>query len=105
MFLILSLGAVSLILTFLLTPIIRDHLGKYFLDHPDGDRKKHTSPIPCVGGIAIAIAYAATFGLALISPFSYAHIVHGALPIIWKFLVPGAIVVLTGVLDDLIGFK
>ena len=39
MFLILSLGAVSLLLAFILTPLIRDSLGRYFLDHPDGDRQ------------------------------------------------------------------
>jgi UDP-GlcNAc:undecaprenyl-phosphate GlcNAc-1-phosphate transferase len=106
MFLILSLGVVAFLLTFLLTPLIRDHIGPLgFLDHPDGDRKKHAIAIPCVGGIAIAISYAATFGLALVSPFSYAQIIHAALPTIWKFVVPGLIVLLTGVLDDLFGFK
>ena len=105
MFLILSLGVVSLLLTLILTPIIRDQIGHHFLDHPDGNRKKHSKAVPCVGGIAIAISYTATFGLALVSPFSYAHLVHAALPTIWKFVVPGLVVLLTGVLDDLVGFN
>ena len=70
MFLILTLGALSLALALLLTPFVRDSIGKLgFLDHPDGTRKKHASPIPRVGGIAIVIAYVATFAIALALPF------------------------------------
>ena len=66
MFLILTLGALSLALALLLTPLVRDSIGKLgFLDHPDGLRKKHASPIPRVGGIAIVTAYVATFAIAL----------------------------------------
>ena len=58
MFLILTLGALSVVLALILTPLVRDHVGKLgFLDHPDGVRKKHAGPVPRVGGIAIVISY------------------------------------------------
>jgi len=54
MFLILTLGALSVVLALILTPLVRDRLGKFgFLDHPDGVRKKHATAVPRVGGIAI----------------------------------------------------
>ena len=72
MYLIITLGALSVVLALVLTPIIRDRLGKFgFLDHPDGVRKKHAAAVPRVGGIAIALAYAGTFAIAFALPFSY----------------------------------
>ncbi len=54
MFLILTLGVISVVLALILTPVIRDRVGKFgFLDHPDGIRKKHADAVPRVGGIAI----------------------------------------------------
>ena len=106
MFLILTLGVVSLALALLLTPLVRDRVGRLgFLDHPDGQRKKHASPIPRVGGIAIVTAYVATFAIALALPFSYTHVLHEALGTILPLTLVGSIVFLTGVLDDLIGLS
>jgi UDP-GlcNAc:undecaprenyl-phosphate GlcNAc-1-phosphate transferase len=106
LFLIFTLGSVSIILTLFLTPIVRDHIGKLgFLDHPDGVRKKHTAPIPRVGGIAIVISYAATFAIALRLPFSYTYVLHDAFPDIARLSLVGAVVFLTGVVDDRGGLK
>ena len=106
MFLILTLGALSLALALLLTPLVRDSIGRLgFLDHPDGQRKKHASPIPRVGGIAIVTAYVATFAIALALPFSYTHVLHQALGNIIPLTLVGSVVFLTGVLDDLIGLN
>lgn len=106
MFLILTLGALSLALALLLTPLVRDSVGKLgFLDHPDGLRKKHASPIPRVGGIAIVTAYVATFAIALALPFSYTYVLHKALSNIIPLTLVGSVVFLTGVLDDLIGLN
>lgn len=106
MYLIVTLGAVSLLLSILLTPVIRDRVGALgFLDHPDGGRKKHAGPVPRVGGIAIALSYVATFAIAFLLPFSFARILHGALPEIWKLSLVASVVFLTGVLDDLLGLN
>jgi UDP-GlcNAc:undecaprenyl-phosphate GlcNAc-1-phosphate transferase len=101
MFLILTLGALSVLLALILTPIVRDRLGKSgFLDHPDGVRKKHATAVPRVGGIAIALAYVATFAIAFALPFSYSHVLRRALPNILHLALAGSVIFLTGVLDD-----
>lgn len=104
MFLILTLGMLSVVLALLVTPLIRDSIGKLaFLDHPDGDRKIHATAIPRVGGIAIVLAYVSTFAIALALPFTYTYVLHQALPQILELTVVGLVVFLTGVLDDLVG--
>ncbi|MGD0135454.1 MAG: MraY family glycosyltransferase [Bryobacteraceae bacterium] len=104
MFLILTLGVLSAVLALILTPLVRDHVGKLgFLDHPDGVRKKHAGPVPRVGGIAIVISYIITFAIALALPFTYTEHLHRALPDILPLTLVGSVVFMTGVLDDLIG--
>jgi UDP-GlcNAc:undecaprenyl-phosphate/decaprenyl-phosphate GlcNAc-1-phosphate transferase len=101
MFLILTLGALSALLALILTPLIRDRIGKYgFLDHPDGVRKKHAAAVPRVGGIAIVVAYILTFAIAFALPFTYTYVLHRALPHILHLVLPGSVVFATGVLDD-----
>jgi UDP-GlcNAc:undecaprenyl-phosphate GlcNAc-1-phosphate transferase len=101
MFLILTLGGLSVLLTLIFTPVIRDRIGKLgFLDHPDGIRKKHAAAVPRVGGIAIALVYVATFAIAFGPPFSYTYVLHRALPHILHLGLAGSVVFITGVLDD-----
>jgi UDP-GlcNAc:undecaprenyl-phosphate/decaprenyl-phosphate GlcNAc-1-phosphate transferase len=103
-FLIFTLGALAVVLALVLTPLVRDHVGKWgFLDHPDGVRKKHAAPVPRVGGIAIVLSYFVTFVIALALPFTYTEHLHRALPDILPLTLVGSVVFLTGVLDDLIG--
>ncbi len=103
MFLILTLGALSILLALVVTPLVRDYLGKYFLDHPDGVRKKHVKPVPRVGGIAIVVSYVITFAIALALPFTYTQHLHHELPNILSLTLVASVVFFTGVLDDLIG--
>ncbi len=104
MFLIFTLGALAVVLALVLTPLVRDHVGKWgFLDHPDGVRKKHAAPIPRVGGIAIVLSYIITFAIALALPFTYTEHLHHYLPEILPLTLVGSVVFMTGVLDDLIG--
>lgn len=104
MFLIFTLGALSVVLALVLTPLVRDYVGKLgFLDHPDGVRKKHAAPVPRVGGIAIVISYIITFAIALALPFTYTDHLHRSLPEILPLTLVGSVVFMTGVLDDLIG--
>ncbi len=101
MFLILTLGTLSILLALILTPIVRDRFGKFgFLDHPDGVRKKHATAVPRVGGIAIVLAYVATFAIAFALPFSYTYVLHRALPNILHLALAGSVIFVTGVLDD-----
>jgi UDP-GlcNAc:undecaprenyl-phosphate/decaprenyl-phosphate GlcNAc-1-phosphate transferase len=106
LFLILTLGVISIILALILTPLVRDCIGKFgFLDHPDGDRKVHATALPRVGGIAIVISYIATFGIALALPFTYTYVLRNALPNIVQLSLVAGVVFFTGVLDDLVGLN
>ena len=106
MYLILTLGLISFLLSLALTPIVRDiFLRRGIVDLPDQFRKLHSHPVPRVGGIAIAISYGASFLLVLPLPFSYTHVMEDALPGIWKMCVAAGLIFLTGLLDDLIGLK
>lgn len=106
MYLMIVLAATSFLLSLVLTPVFRDYIGhRGFLDHPDGIRKKHSGPVPRIGGLVIALTYAATFGLAFVLPFSYTHVLREALPGILKLSMVAAVVFLTGVLDDIFGLN
>jgi UDP-GlcNAc:undecaprenyl-phosphate GlcNAc-1-phosphate transferase len=106
LYLILTLGILSVLITLVLTPIVRDGVGRFgFLDHPDGVRKKHAIAVPRVGGIAIALAYLSTFAIAFMLPFSYTLVMRKALPSILQLAMVASVVFLTGVLDDQVGLS
>jgi UDP-GlcNAc:undecaprenyl-phosphate GlcNAc-1-phosphate transferase len=106
LYLILTLGVLSVLMALILTPVVRDGVGRFgFLDHPDGVRKKHAAPVPRVGGIAIALAYVGTFAIAFLLPFSYTLVMRRALPSILQLAMVASVVFLTGVLDDLVGLS
>jgi UDP-GlcNAc:undecaprenyl-phosphate GlcNAc-1-phosphate transferase len=106
LYLILTLGFLSVVLSLLITPLVRDSIGRAgFLDLPDGVRKKHAGPVPRVGGIAIVVSYVATFAIAMALPFTYTDFLHSAIPSILKLGLVATLVFLTGVLDDLVGLS
>jgi UDP-GlcNAc:undecaprenyl-phosphate GlcNAc-1-phosphate transferase len=86
----------------ILTPIFRDVFRHYgVVDQPDRNRKLHVYPIPRIGGIPIALAYA--FSLYSFSDQVTPLTEYRTLA--WK-LVPAAVLVLaTGLTDDLFGLK
>jgi UDP-GlcNAc:undecaprenyl-phosphate GlcNAc-1-phosphate transferase len=53
-----------------------------------------------VGGIAIVLAYLATFAIAFALPFSYTYVLHRALPHILRLVLPASVVFAIGVVDD-----
>ncbi len=103
---IIVLGFLAFLLCFITTPLVRNlFLRLNIVDHPDGDRKLHVQPIPRVGGIPIAISYAAALAIMLFfAPHGakvwvqHAHLLKSMLP-------AAAVVFLTGLIDDLIGLK
>jgi UDP-GlcNAc:undecaprenyl-phosphate GlcNAc-1-phosphate transferase len=105
MYLILGLGFVAFVLSLILTPLVRDCFRKLgVVDHPDGGRKRHGSPIPRVGGIAIALSYVMAFGVVLLLPFNYNAEVSRAMPSVWKIFCAAGLVFATGLFDDLVGY-
>ena len=84
----------TFLIALVLTPILRDIFRAYhFVDRP-GFRKIHAYPIPRLGGIAIAAAYAVgLLGLKIDKELD------------WKLL-PGAAVIFTvGILDDFVDLQ
>src|SRR6266436_3409750 len=106
MYSLLFLAASSLLICLALTPLCQDIFQRAGLfDQPDQLRKTHARPVPRMGGIPIAIAYAGSFLLLLLSPFNAGSILGQHLPLVWKLLPAAGLIFATGLVDDLIGLK
>jgi UDP-GlcNAc:undecaprenyl-phosphate/decaprenyl-phosphate GlcNAc-1-phosphate transferase len=96
----LAAFAVALLAASLLTPVIRGAAhGAGLLDEPEG-RKVHETPIPRLGGVAIAAGFYVGIAAALVvarSAGSPLRLETGHLPAI---LVGAALIAAVGVLDD-----
>ncbi len=79
----------AFIIALVLTPIIRDIFHAYNVVDRPGFRKVHAYPIPRLGGLAIAVAYA--IGLVRVSTDD---------ALLWKLLPGAGVILLTGILDD-----
>ncbi len=100
---LLWLGLISFVLALVLTPIFRDVFRSYgVVDAPDHSRKIHKYPIPRVGGIAIACAYAGSFFLF---PSLTGSNLNPELSLVWKMLPAAAVIFAVGIIDDLLGLK
>jgi len=105
MFSLFTLLLTSFALSFLLTPLVRNLARRWgWVDQP-GDRKIHSDPIPRVGGIAIAIAYAAAFGFLFLLPLQGGGMARTGLPIAARLLPAALVSFATGLFDDLTGLK
>jgi len=101
---ILFLAISSFGFSLVLTPLIRRGFCRFgILDKPNLERKCHSSPIPRVGGISIALSYLASFALLLLSPLHGASMV--SLPLVVMLTPAAAVVFAVGLLDDLIGLS
>ena len=59
-------SAMALVVSLAVTPLVRIFaIRNGLLDQPDADRKIHAFPVPRLGGVAIAIAFAVALGFAL----------------------------------------
>ncbi len=91
----------AFLIALILTPITRDIFRSYNVVDRPGRRKVHAHPIPRVGGIAIASAYA----IALLSERGAAVALPNGESVALR-LIPGASVMfLTGLLDDFFTFR
>ena len=103
---VISLGFVALILCLILTPLCRNFFLKNgFVDHPDGDRKQHTTAVPRIGGIPIVLSYAGALLLVLCFAPQGASLWIRHRDLLWSLLPAAGIIFLTGVFDDLVGLK
>ncbi len=103
---ILWISALAFFVSLVLTPVVRDwfaHRG--MVDLPDGGRKVHTRAVPRVGGIPIAIAYAAAFGALLAMPAAGGSVFERHLPAVYNLLPSAGLIFLAGLLDDVWGLR
>jgi UDP-GlcNAc:undecaprenyl-phosphate/decaprenyl-phosphate GlcNAc-1-phosphate transferase len=100
------LSLVSLVLSLVLTPIVRNwSLRMGLVDRPDHRRKIHKVATPRTGGVAIMASYAGAYGLLLLLPLRAGALIQGNFGMVWRILPAVAIVFCTGLLDDWLNLK
>jgi len=99
-------SAVALVVSLAITPIVRIVAERYgLLDQPDAERKIHQQPVPRLGGVAIAIAFAAAIGFA-----AFATLDLNGMGVLRPNRAPAilavaGLLVVVGVVDDLRGMR
>ncbi len=106
MLLLLLLGSIAFLAALILTPLCRELFLRWgVVDHPDGVRRLHERPVPRIGGIAVAVAYALPFlAFALFLPTTF-HTRMGGSPFGWELPAAASMMFALGLLDDLVGLK
>lgn len=98
----------SLIVSFLLTPFFRDFFGfLVIVDKPDA-RKIHARPIPRVGGIPLAVSYAAALLALVLLQWRWKNLLNlhdPTMQLIIRLLPAMALIFVTGLIDDLKGLS
>jgi UDP-GlcNAc:undecaprenyl-phosphate GlcNAc-1-phosphate transferase len=105
MYSLLFLGVVSCLLSFFLTPVVRNLFRRWGVVDRPGDRKTHKHPIPRVGGVAILLAYVLAFGCLLAVKLKAGLLVWSAFPRVIQLLPAAGLIFAIGILDDIIGLK
>jgi len=99
---LIFLALLSVGLTLILTPVVREIFAAYgVVDEPDQDRKIHKHPIARGGGIAVAVSYAVSFFIVR----WWFGIADDRLALVWKILPAAWVVFIVGIVDDLWGLK
>ncbi len=107
MYSLLFLAISSLVLSALLTPLVRTAaLRLNLVDHPDAARKPDYRPIPRVGGIAVAISFVSSYLLWWLTPLRAIWTVQQQNKQLVEHLAPAVgLVFVIGILDDLLGLN
>jgi UDP-GlcNAc:undecaprenyl-phosphate GlcNAc-1-phosphate transferase len=96
---------VAVVVGWLLTPVVRDAAhGAGLLDEPE-ERKVHVTPIPRLGGVAIAAAFYVGIAAGLIVTRLSGDALGGEAGSLPGILVGGALIAGVGLLDDLQGMR
>jgi UDP-GlcNAc:undecaprenyl-phosphate/decaprenyl-phosphate GlcNAc-1-phosphate transferase len=99
-------SAVALVMSLAVTPVVRlVAQQRGLLDQPDAERKIHEFPVPRLGGVAIAIAFAVAIGFAALATDDLDAV--GLLrPNRAPAILAGAgLLVIVGVIDDVRGMR
>lgn len=105
LFIIIALSGIALVLSLLLTPLVRTAALRWNLVDAPGARKVHQNPIPRIGGIAVAAAYLGSY-LAIAAIVSH---VRPDLPIAFstiRCIGPATLLIfLVGLADDILNLR
>jgi len=106
MFVLLFLGVIACVLSFLLTPVVsRLFFALDIVDYPDGDRKLHGRPVPRAGGLPIALSYGGAIAAAIMILPEGSHLASHHTPIFGWLFAAAAVILITGLVDDAVGLK
>lgn len=93
-------GLIAYAIAASMVPVIRrEAVHHKLLDYPDGDRRKHATPVPRLGGIAVFVGSLAALTLvAMVSEQPFWYSLEN-----WALLAATAVLFVVGLLDDLRG--
>jgi UDP-GlcNAc:undecaprenyl-phosphate GlcNAc-1-phosphate transferase len=99
--------ASALVVGLIVTPVVREIAKRLdLLDHPGAHRKVHQFPVPRVGGVAMAAAFGAGIGLAILGSGSDLGAADGLRPNRVPAILGGvALLLVVGVIDDTRGMR
>jgi UDP-GlcNAc:undecaprenyl-phosphate GlcNAc-1-phosphate transferase len=100
------LALCSFTMSLVLTPLLRNgaiRLG--IVDVPGDPRKIHERPIPRIGGVAIATAYLAAFGLLFVLPLHAGRVLSSQLASAARILPAALLIFAVGLMDDLFALR
>ncbi len=103
MYSLLFLGISAFIFSLLLTPLVRNYAQKWgYVDEPDLARKLHITPVPRMGGVAIALAYVLSYvTLYLIGLQGGRHIMDAGFAVALRVAPAAGLIFMIGIWDDL----
>jgi UDP-GlcNAc:undecaprenyl-phosphate GlcNAc-1-phosphate transferase len=98
---------VACLLALVLTPWIRALANRFgWVDVPDAGRKLHLGSVPRIGGVAVALAYALSLVFIVAAPYRNLDFdIPTALSAALRLAPAAAIVLLTGIVDDIRGLR
>ena len=99
----LGIFAASLLLSFTFTRYVRDvAMARGWVDAPGADRHLHARPLPRLGGVAIFLAFLSSLTIAVVIGWWYPRLgLEFSIKTLWSALLPGVVVFLLGVYDDI----
>lgn len=106
MIVLLLLGGLTLLVSLVLTPVVRNTTRRWgFVDRPDAIRKLHEHPVPRLGGVAILLSYAVVLAVVKLFGVRSQDLSLDEPSWSWLTIVAVLIVFVTGVIDDLVGLN
>jgi UDP-GlcNAc:undecaprenyl-phosphate/decaprenyl-phosphate GlcNAc-1-phosphate transferase len=101
---VIPLALLSFALSLLFTPLLRNLARRCgWVDQPDNHRRTHRAPTPRLGGLAIVLAYAGSFGIFILALPASPLIRSFALS--RRIALPIAVIFVVGLLDDFFDLK